>query len=166
MASKLYDFTLPSIDGDPQPLSGFRGKVLLLVNVASRCGLTPQYQGLETVYEKYRERGFEVLGFPANNFGAQEPGTEPQIKKFCTLNYNVKFPMYAKVSVKGEDQVALYRYLTKDTGDGLKGEIQWNFTKFLADQQGNVVRRFEPNVTPDAPEVIAAIENLLQLQGQ
>src|SRR5579863_5684247 len=114
-ASSVYDFTLPSIDGQPMPLSTFKGKVVLMVNVASKCGYTPQYTALEALYEKYKDQGFVIVGFPANNFGAQEPGTNAQIKTFCLRTYNVKFPMYAKVSVKGDDQTPLYRYLTKDT---------------------------------------------------
>ena len=111
-ASSVYDFTLPSIDGKPMPLADFKGKVVLIVNVASRCGFTPQYKGLEALYEKYKDQGFVILGFPANNFGAQEPGTNEEIKTFCSTKYSVTFPMYAKVSVKGEDQTPLYQYLT------------------------------------------------------
>jgi glutathione peroxidase len=157
----LYSFTLPAIDGTPMPLENFKGKVLLLVNVASKCGLTPQYTALEALYEKYKNRGFVILGFPANNFGAQEPGTNDEIQKFCALNYDVKFPLYAKVSVKGADQAPLYQYLTKETGSAIVGDIQWNFTKFLVDRNGNVAQRFEPGVTPDSTEMISAIENLL-----
>ena len=158
---KIFSFTLPAIDGSPMPLQNFQGKVLLLVNVASKCGLTPQYTGLEALYEKYQDRGFTILGFPANNFGAQEPGTNEEIKNFCSLNYDVKFPLYAKVSVQGTDQTPLYQYLTKETGSAMTGDIQWNFTKFLVDRNGNVVQRFEPGVTPDSTEMISAIENLL-----
>jgi glutathione peroxidase len=158
---KLYSFTLPAIDGTPMPLESFKGQVLLLVNVASKCGLTPQYTALEALYEKYKDRGFVVLGFPANNFGAQEPGTNDEIKKFCSLNYDVKFPLYAKVSVKGTDQTPLYQYLTNETGGQIAGEIQWNFTKFLVDRQGNIVQRFEPGVTPDSAEMMSAIEKFV-----
>ncbi len=161
-ASKLYDFTLPSIDGTPMPLADYKGKVLLLVNVASKCGYTPQYTALESVYEKYKEQGLEVIGFPANNFGAQEPGTNQEIKTFCSRTYNVKFPMYAKVSVKGDDQTPLYHYLTKETPGPLSGDIKWNFTKFLVDRNGKVVQRFDSAVTPDSPEVTSAIEKLLK----
>src|SRR5579883_1566858 len=122
-ASSVYDFTLPSIDGQPMPLANFKGKVVLLVNVASRCGYTPQYAGLEALYEKYKDQGFVILGFPANNFGAQEPGTNQEIKKFCSSRYNVTFPMYAKVSVKGADMTPLYKYLTEAKG----GDVKWNF---------------------------------------
>jgi glutathione peroxidase len=161
-AASIYDFTLPSIDGQPTPLSGFKGKVMLVVNVASQCGYTPQYSALEAIYEKYKSQGFVIVGFPANNFGAQEPGTNAEIKTFCSRKYNVSFPMYAKVSVKGSDQTPLYQYLTKQTSAPIAGEIKWNFTKFLVDRNGNVVRRFEPAVTPDSPEVVSAIQNLLQ----
>jgi len=122
-ASGIYDFTLPSIDGNPAPLSSYKGKVVLIVNVASRCGYTPQYSGLEAIYEKYKGQGFVILGFPANNFGAQEPGTNEEIKTFCSTKYNVTFPMYAKVSVKGDDITPLYLYLTKDANAAVAGDI-------------------------------------------
>ena len=157
--SGLYSFTLNSIDGKPAPLSDYKGKVVLLVNVASQCGYTPQYSALEAIYEKYKDRGFVILGFPANNFGAQEPGTNEEIKTFCTRKYNVSFPMMSKVSVKGDDKTPLYQYLTTTPKTG--GEIQWNFTKFLVDRDGNIVARFEPAITPDSPEVTAAIEKAL-----
>ena len=161
-ASSLYDFTLPSIDGKPMPLAEFKGKVLLLVNVASRCGYTPQYTALESTYEKYKDQGLVILGFPANNFGAQEPGTNAEIKTFCSTKYSVSFPLYAKVSVKGAGQTPLYQFLTsRDSNPSVAGAIKWNFTKFLVDRNGKVVQRFEPDVTPDSPEVIAAIEKLL-----
>ena len=161
-ASSIYEFTLPSIDGKPLPLANFKGKVVLVVNVASRCGFTPQYSALESTYEKFKDQGFVILGFPANNFGSQEPGTNQEIKTFCQSKYSVTFPMYAKVSVKGDDQTPLYAYLTKQANPALTGDIQWNFTKFLVDRNGNVVKRFEPDVTPDSPEVIAAIEKALK----
>jgi glutathione peroxidase len=161
-ASGIYTFTLNSIDGQPTPLANYKGKVVLVVNVASQCGYTPQYSALEATYEKYKDKGFVILGFPANNFGAQEPGTNEEIKTFCTRKYSVTFPMYSKISVKGADQAPLYAYLTKDTGTGISGEIKWNFTKFLVDRNGNVVQRFEPEVTPDSKEVIAAIEKQLK----
>ncbi len=160
--SGVYSFTLNSIDGKPAPLADYRGKVVLLVNVASQCGYTPQYSALEAIYEKYKDQGFVILGFPANNFGAQEPGTNEDIKTFCTRKYSVTFPMYSKISVKGADQAPLYAYLTKETGTGIEGEIQWNFTKFLAGRDGKVVQRFEPAVTPDSKEVTAAIEKQLK----
>jgi len=161
-ASGLYRFTLNSIDGKPAPLAEYKGKVLLLVNVASQCGYTPQYSALESIYEKYKDRGFVILGFPANNFGAQEPGSNEEIKTFCSRKYNVTFPMYAKISVKGSDQAPLYAYLTKETGLGIAGEINWNFTKFLVDRNGKVVQRFEPAVTPDSKEITSAIETQLK----
>ena len=161
-ASGIYTFTLNSIDGKPAPLAEYKGKVVLVVNVASQCGYTPQYSALEATYEKYKDQGFVILGFPANNFGAQEPGTNEEIKTFCTRKYSVTFPMYAKISVKGADQAPLYAYLTKDTPAGINGEIKWNFTKFLVDRNGNVIQRFEPAVTPDSKEVIAAIEKQLK----
>jgi glutathione peroxidase len=160
-ASNIYDFTLPSIDGKPMPLADFKGKVVLVVNVASRCGFTPQYSALEALYEKYKEQGFVIVGFPANNFGAQEPGTNEEIKTFCSRKYNVTFPLYSKVSVKGDDQTPLYQYLTKQTGPSIAGEIKWNFTKFLVDRNGNVVQRFESAVTPDSKEVVSAVEKQL-----
>jgi glutathione peroxidase len=161
-ASGIYSFTLNSIDGKPAPLADYKGKVVLVVNVASKCGYTPQYAALESTYEKYKDQGFVILGFPANNFGAQEPGTNEEIKTFCTRKYNVSFPMFSKISVKGDDQAPLYAYLTKDTGAGLTGDIKWNFTKFLVDKNGNVVKRFEPAVTPDSKEVTEAIEKQLK----
>jgi glutathione peroxidase len=156
-ASSVHEFTLNSIDGRPAPLSAYQGKVVLIVNVASRCGFTPQYAGLEALYEKYKDRGFVILGFPANNFGGQEPGTNEEIKTFCSTKYNVTFPMYSKISVKGDDKAPLYQFLTA-TG----GEIQWNFTKFLVDKNGKVVARFEPKVTPESPDVASAIEKALR----
>ena len=161
-ASGIYSFTLNSIDGKPAPLADYKGKVVLVVNVASQCGYTPQYSALESTYEKYKDQGFVILGFPANNFGAQEPGTNEEIKTFCTRKFIVSFPMYSKISVKGADQTPLYAYLTKDTGPGITGEIKWNFTKFLIDRNGKVVQRFEPAITPDSKEVVGAIEKELK----
>ncbi len=160
--SGVYSFALNSIDGKPAPLVDYKGKVVLLVNVASQCGYTPQYSALESIYEKYKDQGFVILGFPANNFGAQEPGTNAEIKTFCKRKYSVSFPMYSKISVKGADQAPLYAYLTKETRAGIAGEIQWNFTKFLVGRDGKVVQRFEPAVTPDSNEVTAAIEKQLK----
>jgi glutathione peroxidase len=156
-ASSVYEFTLNSIDGAPAPLAAYRGKVLLLVNVASKCGYTPQYKGLEALYEKYKGQGLVVVGFPANNFGSQEPGTNEEIKSFCTRTYNVTFPMYGKISVKGDDKPPLYQFLTDATG----GEIKWNFTKFLIGKDGRIITRFEPKVTPESAEVSAAIDKAL-----
>lgn len=161
-ASGVYDFTLNSIDGKPAPLAEYKGKVVLIVNVASQCGYTPQYTALESIYEKYKDQGFVILGFPANNFGAQEPGTNEEIKAFCSRKFSVTFPMYSKISVKGADQAPLYAYLTKETGTGLTGDIKWNFTKFLVSRDGKVVQRFEPAVTPDSKDVTGAIEKQLK----
>ena len=143
-------------------LGGYSGKVVLLVNVASKCGFTPQYAGLESLYEKYKDRGLVIVGIPANNFAQQEPGTNEEIKKFCSGKYNVTFPMMAKVSVLGDDQTPLYSFLTaKGTDPQFGGDIKWNFTKFLFDRSGKPVARFEPNVTPDSPQVTAAVEAAL-----
>ena len=159
----IYDFTMRSIDGQQVSLKSYHGKVVLLVNVASRCGFTPQYAGLEALYEKYKDRGLVIVGIPANNFAQQEPGTDEEIKKFCSSKYNVSFPMMSKVSVLGDDKTPLYVFLTaKDTDPQFGGDIKWNFTKFLFDRNGNPVARFEPNVTPDSPQVTAAIESALK----
>jgi glutathione peroxidase len=158
----VYDFTLNSIDGQPTALSSFKGKVVLLVNVASRCGFTPQYTALEALYEKYKNRGFVIVGIPANNFGAQEPGTNAEIKTFCSSKYHVAFPMMAKVSVKGSDITPLYQFLTDKTANPKTGgQIGWNFTKFLVDADGYVVARFDSAVEPDSPQVSEAIEKAL-----
>jgi len=158
----VYDFTLNSIDGQPVPLAAYKGKVVLLVNVASRCGFTPQYSALEATYEKYKDRGFVIVGIPANNFGAQEPGSNQEIKTFCTSKYRVTFPMLAKVSVKGDDMTPLYQFLTdKSANPQTGGKIQWNFTKFLIGPDGHVKARFEPEVTPHSPQVTTAIEKAL-----
>src|SRR5579859_1513529 len=158
----IYDFTLQSIDGQPTPLSEYHGKVVLLVNVASRCGFTPQYTALESVYEKYKAKGLVIVGIPANNFGGQEPGSNEEIKTFCTKKYNVSFPMMSKLSVAGEGKTPLYQFLTSPSDNPkFAGEIKWNFTKFLFDRNGNPVARFEPAVTPDSAEVTAAIESTL-----
>ena len=161
-SASIYDFTLKSIDHQPVSLKSYSGKVVLLVNVASRCGFTPQYAGLEALYEKYKDRGLVIVGIPANNFASQEPGTEEEIKKFCSSKYNVTFPMMAKVSVLGDDETPLYKFLTdKSANPQIGGDIKWNFTKFLFDRNGKPVARFEPNVTPDSPQVQAAIESAL-----
>lgn len=157
-ASSVHEFTMTSIDGKPAPLSSYKGKVMLIVNVASKCGYTPQYTGLEALYEKYKDKGLVLVGVPANNFGAQEPGTNEEIKTFCSRTYNVTFPMMSKVSVKGEDMTPLYGYLTSQTG----GDVKWNFTKFLVDKNGKVIQRFESKVTPESPELVSAVEKALQ----
>lgn len=156
---RLYEFSLPDIDGTPRPLAGYKGQVLLLVNVASRCGSTPQYETMQKIYDTYKDRGFRILGFPANNFGSQEPGSNAEIKEFCMSKYAVTFDMFAKISVKGDDIHPLYRYLTTEAG--VDGEIGWNFTKFLVDRQGNVVYRFSTKTDPLAPELTSKIEELL-----
>jgi glutathione peroxidase len=162
-ASSLYEFTLNSIDGPPMPLAKFEGKVMLIVNVASKCGFTPQYEGLEAIYEKYKDQGFVIVGFPANNFMAQEPGTDAEIKTFCSTKYNVKFPMYSKISVKGTDKAPLYQFLTDPASNpNFAGEIKWNFTKFLVDRSGKVIARFESPVKPESPEMTSAIEKALK----
>jgi glutathione peroxidase len=162
-AASVYDYSLKSIDGSPAPLDHYRGKVLLLVNVASQCGYTPQYTGLEKLHERFKDRGLVVLGFPANNFGGQEPGSDQEIKQFCSRKYNVSFPMYSKTSVKGTDINPLYAFLTdKAQNPETGGDIKWNFTKFLVNKDGKVIARFESKVTPDSPEVVEAIENALR----
>jgi glutathione peroxidase len=155
----LYDFQVKRNDGSQVSLGDFKGKVLLLVNTASECGLTPQYDGLEKLHQQYAAKGLDVLGFPANEFGAQEPGTDEQIAQFCKLSYGVKFPLMAKSVVKGEGQSPLYAYLTKESP--FPGDITWNFEKFLVGRDGQVVARFAPSTEPTAPEVLAAIEQEL-----
>jgi glutathione peroxidase len=156
-AASLHDFTMNSIEGRPVPLAQYKGKVALVVNVASRCGFTPQYAELEAMYRRYKDRGLVVLGFPANNFMNQEPGTDAEIKEFCERKYDVTFPMFSKISVRGQDKAPLYQFLTSQMG----GEIEWNFTKFVVGKNGQVVARFPSRVKPDAPEVVAAIEKAL-----
>ena len=156
-ASSIYDFTLNSIDGAPAPLSAYKGKVVMVVNVATKCGYTPQYAGLQKLYEKYKDKGFVIIVVPANNFGGQEPGTNEEIKTFCTRTYSVTFPMMSKVSVKGADKTPLYEYLTGAAG----GDVKWNFTKFLIDKKGGIASRFESAVTPESPDMIKAIEQAL-----
>ncbi|MEP7362398.1 MAG: glutathione peroxidase [Acidobacteriota bacterium] len=154
----VHEFTMNSIEGTQAPLAQFKGKTVLFVNVASQCGYTPQYKGLEALYRKYKDNGFVVVGVPANNFGAQEPGTNQEIQTFCKRNFDVSFPMMAKVSVKGDDITPLYRHLVSQTGR----DIQWNFTKILVDKQGKVLQRFEPNVDPEASELVTAVERALR----
>ena len=155
----LYDFTMDDIDGKPVNLNQYRGKVLLVVNTASLCGNTPQYTDLESIYERYHHKGFEVLAFPANNFGQQEPGTNAEIKGFCLTKYSVSFPLFSKISVKGPDKHPLYQYLTEQSP--FPGEIEWNFQKYLVDRSGNVVGRFHHRTKPLAPEVVNEIERVL-----
>lgn len=152
-------FTMKSLDGRDVDLSQYQGKVILMVNTASKCGNTPQYAPLEALYKKYVDQGFVILGFPSNDFGHQEPGTDIEISEFCTKNYGVTFPMFSKVDVKGDNICPLYAYLTgKDTDAPFAGTITWNFEKFLIGRDGNVVARFKPKTQPDSPQVIAAIE--------
>ena len=162
MSKSIYDFSVKTIDGQARSLSDYRGKALLIVNVASRCGLTPQYAGLEELHETYAPKGLAVLGFPANEFGAQEPGTNDEIKEFCTTKYDVKFDMFAKVKVKGTGIEPLFDYLTnKETNPAHSGEIKWNFNKFLIGKNGELLERFEPKVEPTSPEVKHAVEMAL-----
>lgn len=151
------DFNAIDIDGKPISLSQYKGKVVMIVNVASKCGLTPQYEQLQALYERNKENGFVILGFPANEFGSQEPGTNEEIKEFCTSNYGVTFPMFAKIVVKGEGIHPLYEFLTSEKSSKFPGEIRWNFTKFLVNRKGELIARFEPRVAPNAEEVVSAI---------
>jgi len=161
----IYDFRIADIDGNDVNLADYKGKVLLIVNVASKCGFTPQYKGLQKLYSEYKDRGFEILAFPSNDFMGQEPGTNEQIKNFCQLNYQVSFPLFSKISVKGENIHPLYRFLTdKSTNSRFAGAITWNFNKFLIDRKGNIVNRFDSKADPQSPDVIKAIEE--SLQGQ
>ncbi|MEJ2053446.1 MAG: glutathione peroxidase [Calditrichaceae bacterium] len=162
MQSSIYNIPVKDIDGNPLTLSKYKGKALLIVNVASKCGFTPQYKGLESLYETYKDSGLVVLGFPANNFNHQEPGTNEQIKQFCTTNFNVTFPMFSKISVKGGDKHPLYQYLTEQKTDPkFAGDITWNFNKFLIDRNGNIVARFDSAVTPQSDQVIQAVRKVL-----
>jgi glutathione peroxidase len=162
MGKSIHDFSVKTIDGTDKSLGDYRGKVVLIVNVASQCGLTPQYRGLEQLYETYAAKGFVVLGFPANEFGAQEPGTDGEIKEFCTTNYGVKFDLFSKVKVKGAGIDPLFAFLTgADTNPALSGDIKWNFNKFLVGKDGEVLARFEPPVEPTSAEVTEAIEKAL-----
>jgi glutathione peroxidase len=156
----VYDFSMTDIHGKPQSLAQYKNKVLLIVNTASKCGFTPQYKGLEALYKKMHARGLEVLGFPCNQFGAQEPGGEEEIESFCEVNYGVTFPMFAKIDVNGKNAAPLYEYL-KTVKPGLLGSeaVKWNFTKFLVDRKGKVVERYAPKVEPEA--IVADIEKLL-----
>lgn len=156
-ADSVHEFTMNNISGQPTPLKSFAGKAVLFVNVASRCGYTPQYKGLEALYRKYKDQGLVVVGVPANNFGSQEPGTDEEIATFCKRNYDVTFPMMSKVDVKGPNMTPLYGYLTKTGGD-----VKWNFTKFLVGKDGKVIERFESGVSPDDAKLIAAIEKAIK----
>jgi glutathione peroxidase len=158
----IYDAEVQALDGSPADLSDYQGKALLIVNVASQCGLTPQYTGLQQLHEEYGDRGFAVLGFPCNQFGAQEPGTPDEIKQFCESSYAVTFPLFAKIEVNGDARHALYDQLTAFADDeGQAGDIQWNFEKFLISPEGDVVNRFRPMVAPEDPALVGAIEEQL-----
>jgi len=160
--SELYGLTMKTIDGRDQALSVYRGKTLLVVNVASQCGLTPQYAALQRLYQEYGGRGFAVLGFPCNQFGGQEPSSEADVKAFCATTYGVTFPLFAKIDVNGARRAPLYQWLTSQpTRPDGPGDIEWNFAKFVVDRSGGVVARFEPQTGPEAPEVREAIEKAL-----
>ena len=155
----IYDFTLDDIDGKPLPLNKFRGKVLLVVNTASFCGNTPQYEQLQSMYDKYQEKGLEILAFPANNFGQQEPGTNEEIKSFCYTKYSLTFPLFSKISVKGGDKHPLYRYLTEQSP--FPGEVEWNFQKYLVDRSGNIIARYHHRTKPLSEEIVRDVERTL-----
>ena len=156
------DFQATSIDGEKVDLEKYKGKVVLIVNTASKCGLTPQYAGLEAMYDKYKDQGFVVLGFPCNQFKQQEPGTDAQIKEFCSTKYDVSFPMFSKIDVNGSDAHPLYQYLTsQDVEPAGKGDISWNFEKFLVDREGKLVHRFSPRTEPSDAELVKAVEREL-----
>jgi glutathione peroxidase len=158
----LFDTTISALDGGPLELDELTGKAVLIVNVASRCGLTPQYEGLEKLHERYRDQGFSVLGVPCNQFGQQEPGSPEEIATFCSTTYGVTFPMTEKVEVNGPGRHPLYQQLTaKQDAEGQAGDVQWNFEKFLVSPEGEIVARFRPQVVPDAPEVVSAVESVL-----
>lgn len=161
-ARSIHEIELPRLNGKPESLSAYAGKVVLAVNVASKCGFTPQYAGLQALYERYSGRGFTVLGFPCNQFFRQEPGTAEDIQQFCSLNYGVTFPLFAKLDVKGANQHPLYSILTELPDDsGKAGSVAWNFEKFLIDRDGHAVRRFRSKVAPEDARLVGAIESLL-----
>lgn len=158
----VYDFTMKNIDGQDINLDAYKGKVVMIVNVASKCGFTPQYEGLEALYDKNKDNGFVILGFPANNFLSQEPGSDTEIKEFCSTKYHVTFPMFSKISVKGSDQHPLYTFLTNKTSDpDFAGDISWNFNKFLLDRSGKIVARFGSKDAPESDAVTAAVVKYL-----
>ncbi|MEN8153705.1 MAG: glutathione peroxidase [Acidobacteriota bacterium] len=157
--SSIYDFTMNDIDGNPVKLDKYRGKVVMIINVASKCGLTKQYIGLQEIYKNYMNNGFVILGFPANNFLRQEPGSDSEIKEFCSLNFGVKFPMFSKISVKGKKIHPLYKFLTgKETNPGFSGKIRWNFDKFLFNKKGKPIARFHPKIKPLDTKITEIIE--------
>ena len=158
--SSLYDIPLKDINGKPTSLKAYKGKTILVVNVASKCGLTPQYSALESLYKKYQSKGLVVLGFPCNDFAGQEPGTNDEIKQFCSSKYDVTFPLFDKLHVKGPEQHPLYTALTGEKSP-FPGEVKWNFGKFLVNKDGKIIKRFEPKTTPDSEEVTSAVEAAL-----
>ncbi len=158
-AGSIYDFKVDDIHGKPTSLADYKDKVLLVVNVASQCGFTPQYEGLEALYKKYEKEGLVVLGFPANNFGHQEPGSNEEIEKFCKSKFSVTFPMFSKISVKGDDTAPLYKWLLTQTDQ--HQDIEWNFTKFVVGRDGQVIARFKSQVTPDSKDLVSTIEKAL-----
>ena len=159
----LFDLPIRTLDGEPTTLAEHAGKVLLIVNVASRCGMTPQYEGLERLHERYAERGFSVLGFPSNQFQGQEPGTAQEIKQFCSMTYGVTFPMYEKVDVNGPSRHRIYAALVDSPdADGDSGDVEWNFEKFLVGRDGDVLARFRPDIEPEDPAVVAVLETALR----
>ena len=161
-ASSVHEFTLNAINGTPTPLAGYKGKVMLIVNVASQCGYTYQYEGLQALYVQYKDKGLVIAGFPANNFGEQEPGTDAEIGAFCKSKFGVTFPMFSKISVAGKDKAPLYQFLTdKAANPKTGGEIPWNFTKYLVDRNGKVLARFDAPVEPESKELTSAIEAAL-----
>ena len=159
-AGSIYDIPVKDIDGKDTTLAAYKGKVVLIVNVASKCGFTPQYKNLEAVYQKYKDQGFVVLGFPCNQFGGQEPGTDAEIKEFCTSKYAVTFPLFDKIEVNGPNRNSLYVALAGESSP-YPGDIKWNFTKFLIGKDGKILNRFDSKIKPDAPEAISAIETAL-----
>jgi glutathione peroxidase len=158
----FYKFSMKNIEGEEVSLDSYKGKVVLIVNTASKCGYTPQYEGLQEIYAKYKEQGFEVLGFPANNFMGQEPGTDEEIKEFCSTNYSVEFPMFSKVSVKGKDQHELFAYLTGLENPDFTGDIKWNFEKFLISKDGKLLHRYRSGTKPTDKKLTEAIEAALK----
>ncbi|MBN2461626.1 MAG: glutathione peroxidase [Candidatus Cloacimonetes bacterium] len=161
--NNIYEIRAKSSGGEEILLERYKGQVILIVNVASKCGFTPQYEGLEKIYQEYRDRGFVILGFPANNFMNQEPGTDEEILNFCRLNYGVSFPIFGKISVRGKDIHPIYKYLTsKDTNPDFSGKITWNFNKFLISREGKIINRFGSNVTPESTALIDAVEVALE----
>jgi len=159
-AESIYSISLKDIDGKSTSMGAYKGKVLLIINVASKCGYTPQYSGLEALHEKYKDKGFAVLGFPCNQFGKQEPGTDEEIKQFCSSQYQVTFPLFDKIEVNGSSRHPLYEVLAGD-GSPFPGDVKWNFTKFLIGRDGKILKRFDSKVTPDSAELVQGVEQAL-----